>query len=272
MFYQKIYLKDHYPLNTEATLEIFIPDFNDDEIQKPKRGILITPGGGYSFVSKREGDPVACEFMSRGYNAFVLRYTICPTYRDDYYPIPYLEVMASMDYIRKHADELRTLKDKITIMGFSAGGHLAASYPLVEHDKELRKMLNLNNEDLRPNSLVLSYAVLDFHKYHHSNTRLMMSANKEELINKLSVPQNVDKTYPPTFIWTTFEDDIVPYENSSMMDEALTKHNVYHKYVLFPKGWHGLSLVNKALNPELKEEFKENAKWVDLADEFLRNL
>lgn len=272
MFYEKIHLNTIYKLNTDPILEIYIPDFDDSNIQSMKKGILITPGGGYNSVSKREGDPVACAFMERGYNTFVLTYTVNPNDSEDYYPKPYIELMAAIHYIRTNNDRLRTFKDKITLLGFSAGGHLSASYPLIEKDIELRNILGFKDEDLKPNSLILGYPVLDFITYHHSQTKFKMTHNDSSLINKLTVPQNVRKDYPPTFIWTTDNDDLVPSMNTYLMIEALKKNNIKYAAKIYPYGRHGLSIGNKALNPNVDIQKENVLGWIDLADEFIRNL
>ena len=83
--------------------------------------ILVLPGGGYEFVSQREAEPVAIEYYREGFDAFVLDYDVAP---DAHYPCQIKEAAMAMMYIRKNAEELDVLPDKIAEIGFSAGGHL----------------------------------------------------------------------------------------------------------------------------------------------------
>ena len=120
----------------DATLRLYVlSNYSEIDINRRRAMVLICPGGGYHFCSKREAEAVAIRFNSMGYNAAVLFYSTAPF--DSYdeitdswaglWPKPLEELAASMAYIRTNADDLNTDKDKIAVLGFSAGGHLAAS-------------------------------------------------------------------------------------------------------------------------------------------------
>lgn len=105
-------------------------------IKERRPAILVIPGGGYAFVSGREGEPVALAFYAQGFNAFVLDYSVAPAF---HYPAPLLEAGMAMLYIRERADALGCTEDKIAAIGFSAGGHLAGLISLFYEDKALKE-------------------------------------------------------------------------------------------------------------------------------------
>ena len=86
--------------------------------------VLVCPGGGYSMCSPREADPIALQYSAKGYNTFVLYYTVG---ENAVFPKPLIDLSKAMKIIRENADEWGILKNKISVCGFSAGGHLCAS-------------------------------------------------------------------------------------------------------------------------------------------------
>ena len=122
-------LKEEYGLKG-GSLSAYVVDFPwDSKEQSPnwkRPAVIVVPGGGYAFVSKREGEPIALAFMGRGFHAFVLTYQIGGEYGESY-PEQLFEVAASVDYVRKHAEELCVNPDEIFVVGFSAGGHLTGN-------------------------------------------------------------------------------------------------------------------------------------------------
>lgn len=108
--------------------------------------ILIFPGGAYAFCSDREADPVALAFLNAGYNAFVLRYSVsqnCPV--EEVYTNAFAEAQEAMDYLHQNAGDLHIDPEQIAVVGFSAGGHLAASVGTMGR--------------VRPAAMLLGYAV-----------------------------------------------------------------------------------------------------------------
>ena len=274
MRHEIIHLNALYPLENDPILEAFCTELADWQDGELRRAMLVLPGGGYTYTSNREADPIAFAFGSRGYISFVLRYTTERQGGSPKFPTPNTEVMAAVDYIRKNAKEYHINPDKICLVGFSAGGHLAASYGYVYKNENLLNRMNLKAEDVKPNALVLGYPVISTGTFTHSGTALNACASDPDLLRYLSVENHVDETYPMTFVWCTLTDQAVPCQNTQMLEEQLIKHNVVHQAVYFPKGPHGMSLANEATdntNPDFND--KEVAKWVDMANEFiLKNL
>jgi len=269
MLYQKIYLKDFYELDSDANIEIMVPINRDFEARDKTRAIIVVPGGGYSFVSKREADPVAIEFLRQNFVTITLEYS---THRA--YPYPQFELACAFDYVRRHADELFVDKDKISAIGFSAGGHLVGSYGYLYQMKEFLN-LGFDEDMIKPNCLILSYPVILMNEKAHQETKEIITGNSPYLLDLLSIDKHIDSNYPPTFIWTTVEDDIVPYENSVVMAEKLKEKNIEHEFFLYPYLHHGLSVVNPLnySSQELENKYyQEVSLWFSKCVEFIKKV
>ena len=125
--------------------------------------ILICPGGAYRMTSDREAEAIAIRFMSMGYHTAVLRYSVAPAV----YPTALCQLAKAVNILRKRSGEWLIDQDKILVMGFSAGGHLAASLGTLWNNGELAELLGLEAEDIRPNGLILSYPVITSGKEGH---------------------------------------------------------------------------------------------------------
>ncbi len=265
MFYNKIYLKDIDKRfeNTSSFLRIYISEQNERVSLRP--GLLICPGGGYSFCSEREAEPVAFRFLSEGFNCFILNYSV-----NSKYPTPHLDLALAISFIRDHEKEFDLLPNSLSIIGFSAGGHLVGSYSYLF--KELANTFNFSLEKLKPLCIVLAYPVISTEdKYTHKETTQIICGGEVCLKEKLNIYTHIDSSFPPTFIWTTKTDRSVPFENSLLLKEALKKNNVLHKLVLFNNGFHGGSLVNySCFRPsEIPQNMVNVRDWVLLATEFI---
>jgi len=261
MIYKKIQLSEICKdFNNPATfLEVYsFADQNEGVMPRKRPGLLIVPGGGYEFVSLREGAPVACRFLSEGFICFVLTYSI-----NSKYPLPHNEMATVMNYINEHADEFNVYKNSISVIGFSAGGHLCASYSYLY--KELAVNLGFKEESCRPFTTNLSYPVITFTKPTHDGTKNTITGGDPELIEKLSCENHITSDYPPTFIWTTSPDTCVPYISSLLMVEALKKANVPYQYEEYSVGWHGLSILTRAVDAcEDTDQFRKVIyNWVE---------
>ena len=270
MLHEIVYLNKEYNLNTDAKIEIMVP-FNNDQILREKgKAIVIVPGGGYEFVSIREGDPVAISYMQEGFITIVLTYTVKRPY-----PTPMYELGCAIDYLRKNCDKYYIDKDKISIIGFSAGGHLVSSFGYLYKHPDFIGKTKLNPENIKPNCIISSYPVITMSEYTHEITRSVITGNDESLRPLLSVEHNIDSTYPPTFVWTTMEDTCVPYQNSMLFVEALKKNNVEHDFFLYPYLNHGLSIITPALHSEevLKNpKMQEVSQWFDKSVSFIEKV
>lgn len=229
--------------------------------------ILICPGGGYHFCSEREAEAIAIRFNSLSYNCAVLYYTCNPVeegHREDgIFPEPQEELARAVAWVRCNADELNTNPDKIAVLGFSAGGHLAASLGVFWPEYGTMS---------RPNALVLCYSVITSGELAHRGSIDNLIGNRRQLLEKVSLEKQVTPDTPPTFLWATRTDPSVPYQNSTMFAEALERCGVRNEIRLYDSGSHGLSLgTREVMKPE--KPFKPIATdWPEKADAFLQSV
>jgi acetyl esterase/lipase len=255
----------------EPSVTAYCPD-NSPEVDARRRrvSILICPGGGYNMVSFREAEPVALAFTALGYNAFVLNYDVAPVR----YPQALLELSAAAALIRDKAELFNADIDKIAVLGFSAGGHLAASLGMFWDEPFLCGTLGVKQGSNRPNAMILGYPVICSGKYAHQGSfdALLGEDASPELLSRMSLDLQVSKKTPPAFIWHTFEDDTVPVENSLLLSRALREHDVPFELHIFPRGGHGLSLCNKETSHDDIQVNPHCANWLMLCHEWLKLL
>lgn len=206
---------------------------------------LIFPGGGYQYCSDREGEPVALAYLAEGYNAFVLRYTVgtnCPLDQS------LQDAQAALHHLRQNAAPYRIDPEKIVAIGFSAGGHLAAALGTQSPEK--------------PNALVLGYAVT------LGATWAPMGRPNEPDLGDF-----VTDATPPTFLFATQGDSLVPVKNSLVFAEALSQHDIPFAMHIFPTGEHGLSLARACTSAgdTARVNFMA-AQWLPMSLSFLADL
>ena len=262
-----INLKKFYPLKNDVFLRCYVTQIMDCNEQKP--ALIIVPGGGYQFVSEREADPIAFSFLLKNYNCFILYYSVNPNpINEPLYPQPHLELIATMDYIKKHCKQYQIVENQIFMIGFSAGAHLVGSFSYLYKNKELIESLKIADySSLRPTAICLSYPVITMGKSTHYGSKQVLTNDDKKLIDLLSIENHITNDYPPTFLWTTQDDAIVPYENTLMMHNALEKANIKNEMYIYPHGPHGLSIATKLVCPE---EYKDIEGWVDKCDSFFK--
>lgn len=231
--------------------------------------VLIFPGGGYGFVSERESEPVATRFLQNGYNAFVLYYSIG---KDAVYPMPLLQAVAALLYIKNNKDTLKCNDDVITC-GFSAGGHLAAMTAVFYDRDILLSKFNISGQQAKPSAVILCYPVISaLHSPHlGSFINLSGSNNFKEHIS-YSAELAVSADTPPSFIWHTAQDNAVGVQNSLVFAANLAKCGVPFEMHIFEKGPHGLSMCDNTTsenNPQM--ENPDAAKWFEMCINWLDN-
>ncbi len=265
MRYEQLHLKDYYEFlganGADPTLEYYLP-FNMTEIgrEHQKRPcMLICPGGGYGFCSQREAEAVALHFLPKGFNAFVLTYSTAP----HRYPTQVREVAAALELIHKNAEAWNCDTSKIALMGFSAGGHLTASYVTKFDTPEVRVVFP---ESKQVKATVLSYPVITADmSFTHQGSILNLLGHEpsEEEVRYHSCDQNVTENTPPAFIWHTASDDCVPVANSLVYATALTRHNVPVELHIFPFGAHGLSMCDPEVSREMNPDIEYDHAWIE---------
>jgi acetyl esterase/lipase len=265
MIHQRIELNEQGSKNAFATT--YIIKTNHELPQKKRPTIIICPGGGYQSVSYREDEPVAFQYLARGYNVVVLHYSVYP---DATYPTALLELGRVVQMLRERADVWLIDENKIVLMGFSAGGHLVASYSCFWTKKFLSDALGCDKNMLKPNGLVLAYPVITSGEYAHRGSFVNLLGDRyDEFVEEMSLENQVNTDNPPTFLWHTVTDNIVPVENSLLFTQALKDKGISSELHLYPEGEHGLSLANEFTAAYESQIIPSCQSWVELSHQWL---
>jgi acetyl esterase/lipase len=210
--------------------------------------VIICPGGGYWLLSSYEGQDYAHWLNQYGIACFVLKYRLGS---DGYHhPAMLQDVASAMRLVRFKANEWKLDPDRIGIMGSSAGGHLASTL-LTHFDSGNSNAVDaIERASSRPNLGILCYPVITMGPFTDNGSKQNLLGNNPSpaLIRELSTELQVRPDMPPCFVWATFEDKLVPMENSLMFVEALRKANVPFDFHIYQKGQHGMGLGQSALD------------------------
>ncbi|MBQ9785286.1 MAG: alpha/beta hydrolase [Clostridia bacterium] len=263
------FLKHEIEINgTHAPLRCYIHGASPrGHFQTNRPAVIVFPGGGYSHTYEGEAEPIALSFLSHGFCAFVLNYSVYPAR----FPQALLEGLHAVRFVREHAEEYGIDPARISVCGFSAGGHLAASVGTLWKHACLDGMLEGDRRLYRPDSLVLSYPVIN--PLHRGSFLNLFSQNEEELtpevVELLSLENRVDGDTPPTFLWHNSDDQAVPVECSLVFALALHRSNVPFEMRIWEKGGHGTCLGNYITQTMEPGTTMECEPWVGEAVKFL---
>jgi acetyl esterase/lipase len=253
------------PENANGYLNTYIQEKSAFVEGRIRPAMLVIPGGGYAHVSSREKEQVALQFLSDGYNAFTLEYTVGETVS---YPYQLIEGCMAMAYIRENAEIHNTDTNHVGAIGFSAGGHMTAMLATLFNQPVVKDFLGEKANLCRPDAVVLSYPVITSNKFAHRGSLDRISGGDAKLEKFLSLEKRVTKKSSPAFIWSTVQDDAVPCENSFLMASAYRKAKVPFELHILTYGHHGLSIATQETNSPLPYV----AKWYSLAKEWLDSL
>jgi acetyl esterase/lipase len=252
-----------------------------------KPAVIVCPGGGYAFVSKNEGEPVALAFASKGYHAFVLHYSVGIEHP---FPCALIELSRAMTLVRAHAGEWNIDKKDISLCGFSAGGHLAASLGIYHSHDFLIEAIGAQPGAIRPSALILGYPSFslrpareggelseeiielmdkglmpDFRGY---DIRQIMTGKpdyKEEDLSKINLMNNISSDMPPTFIFGSNTDTVIPPSDLLEMALLLNEKNVSCELHLYAGGPHGQGLYTPDCTDEAFIRGSHMSTWFELA-------
>jgi len=206
--------------------------------------VIVCPGGGYVNLSMdKEGDQIARWLNSIGVAAFVLKYRLGPKYR---HPAELSDAQRAIRIVRQKAGEYRVLPDRIGIMGFSAGGHLASTAGTHFDTVNANAADPIDGVSSRPDFLVLVYPVISFTTpyVHRGSMRALLGDGADpKLVESLSNELQVTAQTPPTFLFHTNADNGVPPENSVLFYMALRKAGVPAEMHIYERGPHGVGLA-----------------------------
>ncbi|MFD2117147.1 alpha/beta hydrolase [Paenibacillus yanchengensis] len=267
-----------FPLTEDGrvTLTAYIIDTSPEMSNwKQRPAVLVLPGGGYMMTSDREADPVAFHYLSKGFHTFVLRYSVGVHAA---FPAPLIDVSRAMALIRNYAEEWHLDDKRVAICGFSAGGHLAASLGTMWHEEQIVQQAGIAPGTNEPNALILGYPVIscadDSEKRLEKMWECAMGEQPyEQMQQQLSCELHVGSHTPPTFLFHTFADNVVPVEHSLLFSQALAKHDIPFELHIYPNGVHGISLAN-----EITSTGRDNlvdrdvAGWVEQSSAWLWRL
>ncbi|MEW4922901.1 alpha/beta hydrolase [Algibacter sp. 2305UL17-15] len=226
------------------TLEIFIPT----KRSATGRAVIICPGGGYGVLSYDwEGTEVAKWFNTQGIAAFVLKYRL-PQSKSIVvqHNAPLQDAQRAIKLVRHHAEKWGVEKDKIGVIGFSAGGHVASTLGTQFAKHVINTEDEINRTNARPDFMALIYPVITMQfPYTHKGSRDNLLGNNpsKELVDEFSNELHVTKNTPPTFIVHSTDDEVVPVENSLNFYKALKDAEVLSEMHIYPHGGHGYGLA-----------------------------
>lgn len=230
-----------YTGNIADQLELFFPD----SAVATGQAVLVCPGGGYRNLSYNEKQLTAEWLQSQGIMAIALSYRL----PQGNAMLPLTDAWAAMRYIRSHAAEWHIDPQQVGVIGFSAGGHLAAS--LSVH----------NDAQTKPDFSILFYPVITFHQPSRTRTRLCGDSITTEQEAYFSVEDHVCDSTPPTFFVMSSCDATVPTYLSIAYVQQLLQHGVYTEAHFYPVGKHGFCF---------KQEFPYYGEMTEALSRFLR--
>jgi len=246
---------------TTPQLIAFFPEKNNNL----GKAAIIFPGGGYSILAiDHEGYAIAKRLNEEGITAFVVKYRLpSDEIMEDKSVGPLQDAQRAIQLVRERAAEWGISTNKIGIVGFSAGGHLASTLG-THYQKAL--ISNPNNVNLRPDFMLLLYPVISMspditHKGSQMNL-LGENPSASQILNFSNEKQVSDDT-PPTFLVHAKDDKTVPIANSERFRDSLASHHVPVKLLVYDEGGHGFGLNNKTTEDQWFDHFIEWLKAVD---------
>lgn len=227
-----------------VTLTAFLQDVGGEFPNITRRpAILVLPGGGYSMCSEREADPVALTYLQAGFQAFVLRYSVR---EHAVWPNPLNDYEQAMELIRSKADEWKLYPDKVAVIGFSAGGHLAGAAATLAKNK--------------PNAAILGYPVTE------KATAQGCEATAPDLVSA------VDSRTSPCFVFATRNDNLVPISNTINFVAALAANGISFESHVYAYGPHGFSVGNSAVMAPVANTCNRASAWVTDSIQWLKDM
>ncbi len=226
------------------TLEVFLPT----KRSATGRAVIICPGGGYQYVVYDwEGTDIAKWFNSKGITAFVLKYRL-PNSKSVKvsYEAPLQDAQRAIRIVRSQAEKWNINPNKIGVIGFSAGGHLASTLGTQFDSPNHFKETAIDTISARPDFMALIYPVVTMKlDYTHkgSRTNLLGESPSKDLVNQFSNELQVAKNTPPTFIVHAEDDHAVPIENSLQLYQELKNKGIEAELHVYPHGGHGFGLA-----------------------------
>ncbi|MBR5152485.1 MAG: alpha/beta hydrolase [Clostridia bacterium] len=267
MIYEKIWLEEEH---TGAFLEVFAAEKVGDFV---RNAILVIPGGGYTNVcADREGEPIAMAFMPYGYNAFVLHYSV----EKAKFPDHLIQASKAMKYIKDHAERYNINPDRVFTVGFSAGGHLAATLGTMWNREEVYQAAPMPYGYNKPAGMMLIYPVISGKEFRHAGSfqNLLKTENPtREQLDAVSIENVICEESSPAYIMHTSNDQCVHVKNSLVLADALASKGITFELHIYPDAPHGVALGNEITKCDTEKWCNPAiAKWVEQAVAWAKNV
>ena len=233
-------------IGDNAKLTGFIHEVHDELPNIDKfPAIVVLPGGGFRFCSFREGEPVAAAYYAQGFQAFVLEYTVVSKKEDATIDDPIKDVTEAFNYLKAHGEEFFLATDKIALLGFSGGGHLAAAVSVKGR--------------VRPNALILGYPGII-----HNDLRALDCPD---------ICESVNENTPECFMFGMTNDSVTPPDHMLAFANALSQNNIPFEMHMFRGFGHGLSLGNSFVSSGFAENVRQRyAGWFTMSLDWLKEV
>ncbi len=274
----------HVVLNeeTSACLEGLALDPHISSAEtKPRPAMIVAPGGGYLALAHREAEPVAARWLGMGYQAFILRYSVLlgspeegapmpEPNRAARYPVQVVEAARAVAYVREHAEELGVDADRVFVLGFSAGAHVAIS--LAERWADY-------GEQSRPTGVIGCYPMLrmleqsDFELQPLSALAVCGTTEPDEAqVAAVDLVEHANAAMPPLFLWHTSQDQLTNPVDTARLAARAMELGVPCELHIYREGNHGSGLCDETTSAHGEHVNPHNATWAALADEWARRL
>lgn len=274
MRYEILHLKEAFPFlgeqDRDPTVTLLLPDnlavLGRENDKRPC--LIICPGGGYRITCPKESEPIAFHFLPEGYNVFILHYSTTPSC----FPTQHREVAALLELIHQNTDTWHCDTKRVALMGFSAGGHLAAHYANCYDHPQIRELF----PDSKPvQASILCYAVLRSaaaSKPHSLSVRRIAGTDDPtpEQIDFFSCEKQVSERTPPTFLWHCAGDKSVSVDNSLIYAQALAAHHVPFDLHVYSFGAHDLCTGDEQTNNSIAPTDINVKNWLPAVKNWLK--
>ena len=240
--------------------------------------VIVCPGGSYHWLDKEvEGREVGQWLSERGITAFVLFYRTVGVpefithtrvvFRGKRHPDMITDAQRALQWVWEQADNYRIDRKKIGMMGFSAGGHLVMSTACYSSTRFLEATGIRTDAPLRPAFVVPVYPVVTMQKpyVHKRSRRGLLGDNRQHnkaMMDSLSLEMHVPEDCPPVFLVNCIDDPVVQFQNSVLLDSALTVRGIPHRYLQYDTGGHGFGVSDNLGSPASRGWKHEFLQWI----------
>lgn len=241
-------------------IKSYIPD-----VKKSDGAVIVFAGGAYMMRTPHSGERYAEFLADVGITAFVVDYRIKPYG----FPLPLLDARRAVKFVRYHSAKYGIDKSKISVMGTSAGGHLAALVSTYFEEIDYPNKDEIDKENFIPNLQILCYPVIYLYgDLGHTDSAInILGKNSQKSAKQLTPADIVSEKTPPAFVWHCLTDSEVHVFNSINYVKALKEHGVPTEFHIFPDGWHGIGLAEGNADDRVTSHVHQ---WTGLLLEWLK--